>query len=211
MVLTIPVVAEPGTQVLTPTSEWMKLVGAQDELLYGFHGSTATKQPFLSGVYEAADKKGALSDHRSTFYLVDMTYRAPEVGEDEQYLYGQLPAHLLTKTPFIIGRRLATETAFDLGQLWQTIAKDIYGLRKVAAADINWTKAEAYMLEFPEVASSLFAKLPKLKCILMPMRTKIMPVGQDICWVGVAPKSKASKVDAEVRHKPGVRVDLKFK
>jgi hypothetical protein len=211
MCLTIPVVAPNDATVITPEPTWMKLVGTDPSLLYGFHGSTASKQPLLSAAYAAADKKEKLSRHVETFYLVDMTYRAPEAFADDQHLlYGQLPAHVLDKTPFIVSRRLSTESAYDLGQIWLDCVKQEHGLRKVKSANINWAQAAEYMMGFPQMAAHVFDRLPKLKCILMPMRTHVMPAGQNVCWVGVAPKAKASKVEAEVRYKPNIAVNLKF-
>jgi len=95
MVLTTPVVAENDAAVLTPVADWMQLLGTHPDLLYGFHGSTSTKQPFLTSAYDAADKKGALTKREQTFYLIDLTYRAPDRAESPSLLYGQLPPHLL--------------------------------------------------------------------------------------------------------------------
>lgn len=209
MNLTIPVVAPNDATVITPEPDWMKLTGTDPEMLYGFHGSAAAKQPFLSAAYAAADKKGALTQQKETFYLVDMTYRTPENFNNE-LLYGQLPADQLKKTPFLVGRRLTTECAYDLGKIWVDCAVKKYGLRKVSSADLNMSQASSYMLEFPEAVGMVFEQLPKLRLILMPMRTKLLPAGQDLCWVGVAPKAKANKVEAEVRYKANVKVNLKF-
>jgi hypothetical protein len=188
----------------------MHLAGTHDDLLYGFHGSTSSKQPYLSAAYDAADKKGKLTKRELTFYLVDLTYRAPESTESQSLLYGQLPSHLLDKTPFIVSRRLSTETAHDLGQIWQEEARDLLGLRKVKASNVNWSQPNSYMLEFPEVAAQIFKRLPLLKCMLMPMRMTTMSTGSDVCLVGVAPKADAKDVTADVRYKPDVKVDLSF-
>jgi len=208
--LTTPVVAENDATVLTPTSDWMHLAGTHPDLLYGYHGSTSSKQPFLSAAYEAADKKGKLTKRELTFYLVDLTYKAPEPSDSQSLLYGQLPAHLLEKTPFIVSRRLSTESAHDLGQIWQEAARDLVGLRKIKAANVNWSQPQSYMLEFPEVAVEIFKRLPLLRCMLMPMRMTTMPAGADVCLVGVAPKADAKAVAADVRFKPDVKVDLSF-
>ncbi|MBY0242561.1 MAG: hypothetical protein K2X55_24935 [Burkholderiaceae bacterium] len=208
--LTTPVVAPNESTVLAPTAEWMHLAGTHTDLLYGFHGSTTSKQPFLSAAYDAADKKGKLTKRELTFYLIDLTYRAPESAESQSLLYGQLPPHLLDKTPFIVSRRLSTETAHDLGLMWQEEARDLFGLRKLKAANVNWSQPSSYMLEFPEVAAQIFKRLPLLKCMLMPMRMTTMSAGSDICLVGVAPKAEAKGVKADVRYKPDVKVDLSF-
>lgn len=208
--LTTPVVASNDATVLTPTAEWMHLAGTHKDLLYGFHGSTTSKQPFLSAAYDAADKKGKLTKRELTFYLIDLTYRAPEQAESQSLLYGQLPSHLLDKTPFIVSRRLSTETAYDLGLMWQEEARDLVGLRKLKAANVNWSQPNSYMLEFPEVAAQIFKRLPLLKCMLMPMRMTTMSAGTDICLVGVAPKAEANNVAADVRYKTDVKVDLSF-
>lgn len=211
MVLTTPVVAENDVTSLAPVADWMQLVGTHPDLLYGFHGSTSTKQPFLSTVYDAADKKGKLAKRELTFYLIDVTYRAPDQGNSQSLLYGQLPPHLLDKTPFIVSRRLSTESAHDLGQIWLEEARDLVGTRKIKASNVNWSQASSYMLEFPEVAARIFVRLPALRCMLMPMRMKPMPPGADVCWVGVAPKADAIKnAEADVRYKPDVKVDLSF-
>lgn len=208
--LTTPVVAANDASVLTPTAEWMHLAGIHPDLIYGYHGSTSSKQPFLSGAYDAADKKGKLTKRELTFYLIDLTYRAPEPSDAQSLLYGQLPPHLLDKTPFIVSRRLATDTAHDLGQIWQEEARDLVGLRKLKAANVNWSQPSSYMLEFPEVAAQIFKRLPLLRCMLMPMRMTTMPAGSDICLVGVAPKSDTKGVVADVRYKPDVKVELSF-
>lgn len=208
--LTTPVVAENDASVLTPSAEWMHLVGTHQDLIYGFHGSTSSKQPFLSAAYDAADKKGKLTKRELTFYLIDLTYRAPEPSDSQSLLYGQLPSHLLDKTPFIVSRRLSTDSAHDLGQIWQEEARDLMGLRKVKASNVNWSQPASYMLEFPEVAPQIFKRLPLLRCMLMPMRMKIMPAGADTCLVGVAPKAQAMEAGADVRYKPDVKVDLEF-
>lgn len=211
MVLTTPVVAENDAAVLTPVADWMQLLGTHPDLLYGFHGSTSTKQPFLTSAYDAADKKGALTKREQTFYLIDLTYRAPDRAESPSLLYGQLPPHLLDKTPFIVSRRLSTESAHDLGQIWLEEAREIVGTRRIKASNVNWSQPSSYMLEFPEVAAEIFKRLPLLHCMLMPMRMRPMPAGADICWVGVAPKVHAKKnAEADVRYKPGVKVDLSF-
>jgi hypothetical protein len=203
--LTTPVVAANDATILTPTAEWMHLAGTHEDLLYGFHGSTSSKQPFLSAAYDAADTKREL-----TFYLIDLTYRAPEPAKSQSSLYGQLPADLLDKAPFIVSRRLSAESAHDLGLIWQEEARDLVGLRKVKASNVNWSQPNSYMLEFPEVAAQIFKRLPLLKCMLMPMRMTTMPAGSDICLVGVAPKADAKGVGADVRYKPDVKVDLSF-
>lgn len=211
MVLTTPVVAANDATTLTPVADWMQLVGAHPDLLYGFHGSTSTKQPFLTTAYDAADKKGALTKREQTFYLVDLTYRAPDPAESQSLLYGQLPPHLLDKTPFIVSRRLSTESAHDLGQIWLEEARQIVGTRKIKASNVNWSQPASYMLEFPEVAAEIFKRLPALRCMLMPMRMRPMPPGADVCWVGVAPKASAQKnAEADVRYKPDVKIDLSF-
>lgn len=211
MVLTTPVVAANDATALAPVSEFMQLLGTHPELLYGFHGSTSTKQPFLTSAYDAADKKGALTKREQTFYLIDLTYRAPDPAESQSLLYGQLPAHLLDKTPFIVSRRLSTESAHDLGQMWLEEARQIVGTRRIKAANVNWSQPASYMLEFPDVAAEIFKRLPALHVMLMPMRMKAMPPGADVCWVGVAPKMDAVKnAEADVRYKPDVKVDLKF-
>lgn len=188
----------------------MHLAGIHKDLLYGFHGSTSSKQPFLSAAYDAADKKGKLTKRELTFYLIDLTYRAPELADSQSLLYGQLPPHLLDKTPFIVSRRLSTETAHDLGLMWQEETRDLVGVRKLKASNVNWSQPSSYMLEFPEVAAQIFKRLPLLKCMLMPMRMTTMPAGADICLVGVAPKADAEDVAADVRYKPDVKVDLSF-
>ena len=188
----------------------MHLAGTHKDLLYGFHGSTSSKQPFLSAAYDAADKKGKLTKRELTFYLIDLTYRAPELADSQSLLYGQLPPHLLEKTPFIVSRRLSTETAHDLGLMWQEEARDLVGLRKLKASNVNWSQPSSYMLEFPEVAAQIFKRLPLLKCMLMPMRMTTMSAGADVCLVGVAPKADAKGVAADVRYKPDVKVDLSF-
>jgi hypothetical protein len=208
--LTTPVVASNDASILAPTAEWMYLAGIHKDLLYGFHGSTSSKQPFLSAAYDAADKKGKLTKRELTFYLIDLTYRAPELADSQSLLYGQLPPHLLDKTPFIVSRRLSTETAHDLGLMWQEEARDLFGVRKLKASNVNWSQPSSYMLEFPEVAAQIFKRLPLLKCMLMPMRMTTMPAGADICLVGVAPKADAEGVAADVRYKPDVKVDLSF-
>jgi len=208
--LTTPVVAPNDATVLTPTSEWMHLAGTHKDLIYGFHGSTSSKQPFLSASYDAADKKGKLTKRELTFYLIDLTYRATESAESQSLLYGQLPPHLLDKTPFIVSRRLGTETAHDLGLIWQEEACNLVGLRKVKSSKVNWSQPNSYMLAFPEVAAEIFKRLPLLKCMLMPMRMTTMSAGSDICLVGVAPKADAKDVAADVRYKPDVKVDLSF-
>jgi len=211
MVLTTPVVAENDATALTPVSDWMQLLGTHPDLLYGFHGSTSTKQPFLTSAYDAADKKGALTKREQTFYLIDLTYRAPNPAESQSLLYGQLPPHLLDKTPFIVSRRLSTESAHDLGQIWLEEARQIVGTRRIKASNVNWSQPSSYMLEFPEVAVEIFKRLPLLHCMLMPMRMRLMPAGADVCWVGVAPKGDAQKnAEADVRYKPSVKVDLSF-
>lgn len=211
MVLTTPVVAANDAAILAPVADWMQLVGAHADLLYGFHGSTSTKQPFLTTAYDAADKKGTLTKREQTFYLVDLTYRAPDPTESQSLLYGQLPPHLLDKTPFIVSRRLSTESAHDLGQIWLAEAREIVGTRKIKASNVNWSQPASYMLEFPEVAAEIFKCLPALRCMLMPMRMRPMPPGADVCWVGVAPKVSAQKhAQADVRYKPDVKVDLSF-
>jgi len=119
--------------------------------------------------------------------------------------------HLLDKTPFIVSRRLSTESAHDLGQIWLEEAREIVGTRRIKASNVNWSQPSSYMLEFPEVAAEIFKRLPLLHCMLMPMRMRPMPAGADICWVGVAPKVHAKKnAEADVRYKPGVKVDLSF-
>lgn len=211
MVLTTPVVAANDATILTPVSDWTQLLGTHPDLLYGFHGSTSTKQPFLTSAYDAADKKGALTKREQTFYLIDLTYRAPNPAESQSLLYGQLPPHLLDKTPFIVSRRLSTESAHDLGQIWLEEARDLVGTRKIKAANVNWSQPSSYMLEFPEVAAEIFKRLPALHCMLMPMRMRSMPPGAEVCWVGVAPKASAQKnALADVRYKPDVKVDLSF-
>lgn len=211
MVLTTPVVAENDATILSPISDWMQLLGTHPDLLYGFHGSTSTKQPFLTSAYDAADKKGVLTKREETFYLIDLTYRAPEPAESQSLLYGQLPAHLLDKTPFIVSRRLSTESAHDLGQIWLEETRQIVGTRRIKASNVNWSQPSSYMLEFPEVAAEIFKRLPLLHCMLIPMRMKLMPTGADVCWVGVAPKGDAQKnAAADVRYKPDVKVDLTF-
>lgn len=211
MVLTTPVVAANDAATLAPVADWMQLVGPHPDLLYGFHGSTSTKQPFLTTAYDAADKKGTLTKREQTFYLVDLTYRAPDPTESQSLLYGQLPPHLLDKTPFIVSRRLSTESAYDLGQIWLAEAREIVGTRKIKASNVNWSQPASYMLEFPEVAAEIFKRLPALRCMLMPMRMRPMPPGADVCWVGVAPKASAQKhAQADVRYKPDVKVDLSF-
>lgn len=208
--LTTPVVAPNDATILTPTAEWMHLAGTHKDLLYGFHGSTSSKQPFLSAAYDAADKKGKLTKRELTFYLIDLTYRVSEPEESQSALYGQLPPHLLDQTPFIVSRRLTAETAYDLGLMWQEEARDLVGLRKIKASKVNWSQPNSYMLEYPEVAAQMFKRLPLLKCILMPMRMTTMSAGSDICLVGVAPKAEAKGVAADVRYKPDVKVDLSF-
>jgi hypothetical protein len=188
----------------------MHLVGTHHDLIYGFHGSTSSKQPFLSAAYDAADKKGKLTKRELTFYLIDLTYRAPEPSDSQSLLYGSLPPHLLDKTPFIVSRRLSTDSAHDLGQIWQEEARDLFGLRKIKSSNVNWSQPSSYMLEFPEVAPQIFKRLPFLRCMLMPMRMKIMPAGADTCLVGVAPRSQAAEASADVRYKPDVVVDLNF-
>jgi len=211
MVLTTPVVAENDATILSPISDWMQLLGTHPDLLYGFHGSTSTKQPFLTSAYDAADKKGVLTKREETFYLIDLTYRAPEPAESQSLLYGQLPAHLLDKTPFIVSRRLSTESAHDLGQIWLEETRQTVGTRRIKASNVNWSQPSSYMLEFPEVAAEIFKRLPLLHCMLIPMRMKLMPTGADVCWVGVAPKGDAQKnAAADVRYKPDVKVDLTF-
>ncbi|WP_456129224.1 hypothetical protein [Janthinobacterium lividum] len=209
MCLTTPVVAENDATMLAPIANWMQLIGTHPDLLYGFHGSTSSKQPFLSAAFDAADKSGELTRRELTFYLIDLTYRAPEPGES-QTLYGQLPPHLLDKTPFIVSRRLSTESSYDLGQMWLEEAREMVGVRKIKSSSVNWAQASSYMLEFPEVAAAIFKRLPLLRCMLMPMRMTKMPAGADVCWVGVAPKSAAMDVKADVRYKPEVKVDLTF-
>lgn len=208
--LTTPVVGENDAAIVTPTSEWMHLEGTHPDLIYGFHGSTTSKQPFLSSAYDAADKKGVLTKRKLTFYLVDLTYRAPEPSDSQSLLYGQLPSNLLEKTPFIVSRRLSAEAAQDLGELWMEIARDQVGVRKINDADVNWAQPASYMLAFPQVAPEIFRRMPLLRCLLMPMRMKTMPAGSDICLVGVAPKSNTKGVLADVRFKPDVKVDLAF-
>lgn len=211
MVLTTPVVAANDATTLAPVSEWMQLLGTHPDLLYGFHGSTSTKQPFLTTAYDAADKKGVLTKREETFYLIDLTYRAPELAESQSLLYGQLPPHLLDKTPFIVSRRLSTESAHDLGQIWLEEARQVAGTRRIKASNVNWSQPTSYMLEFPMVAAAIFKRLPQLRCMLMPMRMRPMPPGADVCWVGVAPKADAQKnAEADVRYKPDVKVDLSF-
>jgi len=211
MVLTTPVVAENDATSLAPIADWMQLVGTHPDLIYGFHGSTSTKQPFLTAVYDAADKKGKLGKRELTFYLIDLTYRAPDPADSQSLLYGQLPPHLLDKTPFIVSRRLSTESAHDLGQIWLEEARDLVGTRKIKSSNVNWSQASSYMLEYPEVAARIFQRLPLLRCMLMPMRMRPMPPGADVCWVGVAPKADAVKnAEADVRYKPDVKVDLSF-
>lgn len=207
--LTTPVVAENDAKNLVPTADWTCLAGTHPELIYGFHGSTSSKQPFLAAAYEAADKKGKLTRRELTFYLVDLTYRAPD-SETQTLLYGQLPPHLLDKTPFIMSRRLSTDSAHDLGQIWQEEARGLLGLRKIKAANVNWSQPSSYMLEFPEVAAQIFKRLPLLRCMLMPMRMTAMSAGSDVCLVGVAPKADAKDVMADVRYKADVTVDLSF-
>ena len=160
--------------------------------------------------YPSADKKGKLTKQEETFYLIDMAYRIQEGHLEEQQLSGQLPAEMLEKTPFLVARRLSTECAFDLGQIWLDCVKQEHGLRRVKSADVNWSQATSYMMEFPEVAAAVFDRLPKLRVILMPMRTRLLPAGQDVCWVGAVSKAKAKLAEAEVRLKPHIKVNLKF-
>lgn len=209
--LTVPVVGENDAKVITPEPTVMKLVGAHPSMLYGFHGSTASKQPLLSAAYAAANKKERLTNKLDTYYLVDMTFRSPESFASEQHLlYGQLPPELLKKTPFIVARRLSAEAAYDLGKIWQECAKQEHGLNKVRKPEINWSLPADYMVAFPDVVDHVFAELPKLQCLLMPMRSLIMPAGSEPCTVGVARKATANKVEAEVRFRADVKVNLKF-
>lgn len=206
--LTIPVVDDLNATSLVPQSKWMALDGTIPSMLYGFHGSTSSKQPFLSAAYEAADAKGDLSQQKKAFYLIDMTYRAPASYTETSSLYGQLPVRLLEETPFIAARRLSIEAAFELGKIWQECVKEKHGLRKAVGAAVNWGQAMEYMLAYPDVVDLVFEKLPKLQCMLMPMKTRLLP--DAACLVGVAPKAKASAAEAEVRLKPHVKVDLSF-
>lgn len=187
----------------------MHLVGSIPEMIYGFHGSAASKQPYLSAAYASADMKGELSNRKKGFYLIDITYRSPESFSDQESLYGQLPVRLLASTPFIVAKRLSSETAFDLGHVWMECAKEKHGLRKVKGTDVDWTSPSSFMLAFPDVVDLVFEKFPKLRCMLMPMRTKLLPEGENICLVGVAPKARSAKAEASVRLKPLIKVNLK--
>jgi hypothetical protein len=227
MCLTVPVIAPPGVTSITPVPDAMKLVGMHPDLMYGFHGSTTSKQPFLSGALQEADSKGRISNGLDVFYMVDITCRAPD-SYDDKLLYGQLPLEKLGKVPFLVGRRLSTDAAAELGKLWYKWAKAVarardipvndldhwaqplFGPRKGPKTEVNWDQPLSYMLAYPELAAKVFEEFPKTRCLLMPMRTKLMPAGRDICWVGVIPKAKASKVEADVRLKSDIRVDLKF-
>jgi hypothetical protein len=211
--LTVPVVDANDVDVLTPGPEWLKLVGTHPEMLYGLHGSTASKQPVLSAAFAEADKKGHLTDQKEMFYLIDLTYRAPEgLSDEDPMLYGHLPANMLKKAPFIVARRLSADAAVELGELWYKCAKEEFGLRKVAKEEVNWAQPASYMMAFPTVVAGIFKQLPKLRCLLMPMETQLLPVGKNVCWVGVSPRSKtkANKVEAEVRYKAHIKVNLKL-
>lgn len=211
--LTVPVVAANDATVLTPAPTWLQLVGTHPDMLYGLHGSTASKQPVLSAAFAQADRKGLLSDHKETFYLIDMTFRGPDDGGvDDPVLYGHLPADMLDKAPFIMPRRMSVDAATELGELWFTSAKKEFGLRKVTKEDVNWVQPSSFMMAFPTIVETVFKKLPKLRCMLMPMQTELLPEGKNVCWVGVSPasKTKTNKVEAEVRYKAHIKVNLKL-
>lgn len=210
--LTVPVVAANDATVLTPAPTALKLVGAQRDMLYGLHGSTSSKQPVLSAAFSEADRKGRLSEQKDTFYLIDMTIRGPEdTGADDAVLYGHLQANMLDKVPFIMPRRMSVEAATELGELWFECAKKEFGLRKVTK-DVNWLQPASFMLAFPTIVGSVFKHFPKLRCMLLPMQTELLPEGKNVCWVGVSPvsKAKANKVEAEVRYKGHIKVNLKM-
>lgn len=177
-------------------------------MLYGFYGSTSSKQPFLSAAYDAADAKGELSLKKKGYYLVDLTYRAPASFTHTESLYGQFPAELLHETPFIVARRLSSEAALDLGRIWQDCVKRKHGLRRATSGKVDWSSAMNYMLAFPDVVDLVFEELPNVQCILMPMKTRLLP--DAACIVGVAPKANPDLAEAEVRLKPSIQVDLSF-
>lgn len=208
LVITIPVVNSVNATSLSPNPKWMGLEGVLPTMLYGFHGSTSSKQPYLSAAYGAADVNGELSDQSKAFYLIDITYRCPDSYTETDSLYGQLPVRLLEETPFLVSRRLSQEAAYELGLIWQQCAKQKHGLRKVVGADVNWSQPMEYMLAFPNVVDLVFERLPNLQCILMPMKSNLLP--DSTCLIGVSPKAKADLASAEVRFKHHIKVDLAF-
>lgn len=208
--LTVPVVGPNDATVLRPEPDAMKLVGTDPSLLYGFHGATPAKLGYLSAAYKEADKAGDIDSGRCSFYLVDLTYRAPEGFEHPNILFSTLPPALLDSTPFITARRLSIDAMSMMGKLWRECATKRFGAEKVKAEDVNWAQSADYMVKFPEVAADIFERLPKLRCMLMPMRTQLLPPGEDVVVVGVAPKAQAPGVEAGVRLRPNVQVDLMF-
>lgn len=212
LTLTVPVVDSPDVSILSPTSDLLKLVGTHPDMLYGLHGSTSSKQPVLSAAFALADQGGQLTAQKSMFYLIDMTFRAPEnIADSDQVFAAHLAPEMLNKAPFINPRRLLADAGVRLGELWFECAKKEFGLRHATKADVKWESPASYMLAYPTVVDGVFKHFPKLRCLMMPMETKLLPAGKNVCWVGVSPRSKAktNKVEAEVRYKGHIKVNLK--
>lgn len=213
LTLTVPVVGSPDATTLSPVPDLLKLVGTHPDMLYGLHGSTSSKQPVLSAAFAEADKDGRLTNKTDMFYLVDMTIRAPEDAlEGDQVMAAHLSPEMLGKAPFINPRRMLADAAVDLGELWFEYAKKEFGLRAVTKADVKWESPPSFMQAFPTIAANIFKHYPKLRCLMMPMETKLLPDGKNVSWVGVTPRSKAksNKLEAEVRYKGHIKVNLKM-
>jgi hypothetical protein len=199
----------PLTEIL-PTPEHMGLLETADSLLYGFHGQA--KQQVLGKIQREADDGGKILTRKIFFYVIDLAYDTPD-GFDESLLLGQLPAGMLNKVPFLVTKRIKSSCAEELGEMWNEWAVKSFGSHHVRRAKVDWDDVMSFIPAFPMLAENLFAMYPKLRCVVMPVRTKYDASPNQLSWVGVSPKAKAQRwvSSAEVRtFKDDIRVLLKF-
>lgn len=190
---------------ITPNFEAMGLVVKSDNLVYGFHGRTASKAGNLAAVFSRVSNP-------ADFYLISFKVFVPD-DFDDSLLLGQLPEELLETAPVIFGRRMSTGAIAAFGHLWGKWAKEVYGQKAVVSdTTVNWFDLRSFVPAYPLAAEKMFDELPKLRCAILPMQILDKSNIPTLAWVGVIPKTKAAKwiSDPEVSMRD-VKVNLNFK